>query len=331
MQASSKSESPVEDWLPLLRCTACGGALAHAENGAASLQCRKCSSLFPVRGGTLRTTDATAALSEPETRERTASSFAFEWQRFGKIRGEWEKNFLDYMQPHDASFFAGLRILDAGTGSGRHARQAALYGASVAAIDLGDSIDVARSNVPESVLTVQTDLESLPFEPETFDFVMSIGVLHHLPDTQRALRYLVRFARPGGRVRVYLYWQPEREWHRAVLRGVETMRGITTRLPHRILAALCYPLAAVLWVGIAMPYKAFRGSSWLGRLVETLPLKAYADYPFGVLVNDQFDRFSAPIERRYTRDQVGNLMVEAGLTEVQTYPNHGWVAEGTRA
>jgi SAM-dependent methyltransferase len=285
---------------------------------------------WPIREGTLRFVEGGAGLPGQEERLATAESFAYEWERFGDLRAEWERNFLDYMQPHAAEFFDGLRVLDAGAGSGRHSRQAALYGARVAAVDLGDSIDVARANTPDTVLTIQSDLEALPLAPGSFDFVMSIGVLHHLPDTERALKYLVQFARPGGRVRVYLYWQPERRWQRAILRGVSTVRRATTRMPHRLLHALCYPLAALLWVFVVVPYRALRNFPPAKGLADALPLKTYADYPFGVLVNDQFDRFSAPIERRFTRSEAEALLAAAGLSEVIVRRNHGWIAEGIR-
>lgn len=320
--------APVDAWLPLLRCTVCGGELSFSEDDRSVLGCVACPCTFPVRDGTVRMTHAVASLDEPDLRGRTADSFAFEWERFGQTRTEWERNFLDYMQPHDRSFFNGIRVLDAGTGSGRHARMASLYGASVAAIDLGASIDVARANVPPDVLTVQTDLESLPFEPQTFDLVMSIGVLHHLPNPERALTYLAQFAKPGGRVRIYLYWRPQQTWHRIALRGVDAARRLTTRLPHRLLEALCYPLAAILWIGIVTPYKILRRAG-LDRIADTLPLKTYADYPFGVLVNDQFDRFSAPSEKRFTASEVEQMMLRAGLHDVRVLPNSGWVAEGT--
>ena len=68
----------------------------------------------------------------------------------------------------------------------------------------------------------------------------------------------------------------------------------------------------------------------LARVADTLPLKAYADYPFGVLVNDQFDRFSAPIERPFTRAECERMMREAGLVEVVVLANYGWVCDGRR-
>jgi hypothetical protein len=68
----------------------------------------------------------------------------------------------------------------------------------------------------------------------------------------------------------------------------------------------------------------------LARMADWLPLKTYADYPFMVLVNDQFDRFSAPIERRFTREEVEVLMRTAGLIDVIVLPHHGWIADGRR-
>ena len=61
-----------------------------------------------------------------------------------------------------------------------------------------------------------------------------------------------------------------------------------------------------------------------------MPLKTYADYPFGVLVNDQFDRFSAPLERRYDADEVAELLDRAGLEQAVVLPNHGWIGDGRR-
>ena len=61
-----------------------------------------------------------------------------------------------------------------------------------------------------------------------------------------------------------------------------------------------------------------------------MPLGQYVEYPFRVLWNDQLDRFSAPIEKRYSRAQVETLMREAGLTGVTLLGGYGWRAVGTR-
>jgi SAM-dependent methyltransferase len=346
----------------MLRCVECGGPVrvidvserpGYPELGPDGvMQCADCGETYPLIAGTPRMLtragrarlagdypDAGIALpaitaagsAEDAIKRRTADSFAYEWEQFGGWRDAWQRNFLEYMQPHDAGFFAERLVLDVGTGSGRHSLQAARLGARVVAVDLGRSIDVARRNLPPDALTVQADAERLPFDPQSFDFVMSIGVLHHLPDTERALRAIVPFARSGGRVHVYLYWIPERAGHRAVLRLVTAARRLTVRLPHRLLHALCYPLSAVLFILVVLPHRALRRRPRGRRLSDAMPLKTYADYPFGVLVNDQFDRFSAPLEHRYRRDEVETMLRRSGLEDVQVLANAGWVGDGVAA
>ena len=289
-----------------------------------SVGCRECGAVYPIVDGTVRMVSPGRA----SCRSRTAESFAYEWRHFGQARPEWQRNFRDYLRPHTPEDLAGRTMLDVGAGSGRHSAQAAAAGANVVAVDLGDSIDVARRNLPPEVLTVEADAEDLPFEPGSFDFVMAIGVLHHLPDPARALRAIARFARPGGHVHVYLYWWPESRLQRTVLRGVAAARRLTVRLPHRLLHLACYPLAAALLLMVVAPYRALRHRPRGRRLARALPLKTYADYPFGVLVNDQFDRFSAPIEFRFERHEVDEMLAAAGLQDRVVLPNAGWIGDG---
>ena len=78
----------------------------------------------------------------------------------------------------------GKRVLDVGVGSGRFADVASKCGADVIGIDLSFSVDAARRTFEsrDNVQLVQADVFRLPFRPGTFDFIYSIGVLHHTPD-----------------------------------------------------------------------------------------------------------------------------------------------------
>lgn len=353
--------------LALLRCLECAGTLELSAVCAVAgypdlgsdghLTCTRCGERFPVVAGTVRMLDREqrsrlwthyprcapalrgAGIPWPpssdarsdDVRQRTADSFAYEWEQFGELRTQWRQNFIDYMAPHSPGSFAGRLVLDVGTGSGRHAVHAAALGAQVVAVDLGRSIDVARRNLPAAVLTVQADAERLPFAAGSFDFVMSIGVLHHLPDPQRGLGSIVGLARPGGHVHIYLYWVPERVWQVHVLRLVTAARRVTVRLPHRVLHVLCVPLAAGLAVAFVWPHRILRRLAPVRHLADALPLRTYADYPFNVLVNDQFDRFSAPLERRFTRAEVLAMIDGAGLIDTRVLANHGWIGDGTVA
>jgi SAM-dependent methyltransferase len=341
--------------IALVRCLECRSEVRSAQPDrtvaesavrASAIRCIGCGRVYLVTGGTLRMLPDELASAMPigappltpdvrshgsrQATLRTARSFAYEWRHFGVLRPEWRKNFLAYMQPHPPEFFRGSVVLDVGAGSGRHSFHAAQLGAQVVAVDVGPAIDVARRNLPPSVLTMQADAEHLPLEPASFDLVAAIGVLHHLEDPERCFRSLVEYVKPGGWIQIYVYWQPPRAAHRALLRAVTALRRVTTKLPHPVMHALSYPAAAAAYAGAVLPIRLLRRFELTNRLASVFPLQAYADYPFAVCVNDQFDRFSAPIEHRFEAADVRRWFREAGLESVQVLANNGWVGTGQR-
>jgi hypothetical protein len=88
------------------------------------------------------------------------------------------------------------------------------------------------------------------------------------------------------------------------------------RMPHWLLHPLGVSLAGVLFGVFALPYRLIHSRDSLCSVAENMPL-GYADYWFQVRVNDQFDRFSAPIERRYEPEDVEQRLMGAGLVETR--------------
>jgi SAM-dependent methyltransferase len=260
---------------------------------------------------------------------RTQASFGYEWTHFNDWRHSGDTNFRQYFQDFDLTWLSGRLVLDAGCGMGRHARQLAPFAGRVVAVDFSRAIDQAAKNMSElpNVDCIQADLLALPLADATFDFIYSLGVLHHLANTERALAGLVEKLRPGGKLRVYLYWK-RHGWTSRLLGLVSAARRVTTRLPFGLLRTLCRILCVGLYGGVVVPYRALSAAG--ATFHTSWPLFVYSKYPFTVLYNDQFDRFSAPIEKRYDRDEVAALLGAAGLTAVRVWPAFGWIAEGAK-
>jgi ubiquinone/menaquinone biosynthesis C-methylase UbiE/uncharacterized protein YbaR (Trm112 family) len=336
-----------EKLLQVLRCPGCHRQLSLDETELIgtenpTLLCDRCHEAFPVIGEIPRLLLSplrdpllgNGVVGKAEDRQvETALSFGFEWSRFPEMYGEWERSFQEYMQPHNPEFFRGKKVLDAGCGNGRFAFHAARWGAEVWAIDLGPAVEVARRNCEseKNVHVVQADLHNPPFDLDTFDFIYSIGVLHHLPDPETAFQNLIRFLKPGGEIQIYLYWKPVRQPIKsAMLACIRSVRKVTTRLPHRVVHALSYPSAMAAFALFVWPYQLMRVTPGLGQLAEKIPMRQYADFPFRVCVNDQLDRLSAPIEERYTREEVFDWLERAGLENAKVMPNFGWVGTGRK-
>jgi SAM-dependent methyltransferase/uncharacterized protein YbaR (Trm112 family) len=329
----------IEKLLEALRCPGCRGRLAAS---GAELKCQSCQLAFPIVDGVPRMilpnlrealVGEAPATGMDAKQVETALTFGYEWHRFPEMYDQWERQFLNYMQPHGPEFFRGKKVLDAGCGNGRFAYYAGKYGAEVWAIDIGPAVEVARRNTePVNVQVVQADLHDPPFALESFDFIYSIGVLHHLVDPEVAFRNLLGFLKPGGEVQIYLYWKPERRPIKALLlSAVAGARQLTTRLPLGAVHLLAYPAAVAAFLFFVWPYRIMKRVPALEGLAEELPMKQYANFPFRVCVNDQLDRLSAPIENRYTRADVQNWLARAALESPAVGENFGWVATGRKS
>lgn len=103
----------------------------------------------------------------------------------------------------------GLKVLEIGCGLGTDGAQFAEAGADYTGIDLTEAaVELARRrfalfDLPGTFKTA--DAESLSFPDESFDLVYSHGVLHHTPETGKAIQEIHRVLRPGGRAVVMLY------------------------------------------------------------------------------------------------------------------------------
>jgi SAM-dependent methyltransferase len=103
------------------------------------------------------------------------------------------------------------RVLEVGFGPGTDFIQWLRAGAKASGIDLTqEALDhlrhrIAAYGLPEPESIRIADAEHLPFENDSFDLGYSFGVLHHSPNTEKAIGELIRVVKPGGEFKIMIY------------------------------------------------------------------------------------------------------------------------------
>ena len=263
------------------------------------------------------------------------AGFGDEWTRFdqsalspSELDAMFENYFSifpwDTLPPNSVGF-------DLGCGSGRWARRVAPRVGTLHLIDPSEAIDVARNNLAEysNCEFYRAGVEAIPLEDKSCDFGYSLGVLHHVPDTQAGLRACVEKLKVGAPFLLYLYYRFDNRplWFRLIWKISDVFRRIISRLPHGLRFAFSQVIAATVYFPLARGAKLLEQ---MGFNVEKLPLSQYRDNSFYTMRTDALDRFGTRLEQRFTKSEIEQMMTECGLGEIVFSDRSFWTAVGIK-
>jgi len=292
-----------DELLTIVRCSSCHAPL-HAQ--AESLTCPSCSLVFPRVLGTWRFVEA----------QNYAGGFGFQWHRYDRTQldddncRDSEAHFRKRtgFRPEDLK---GKLVLDVGCGMGRFAEVATRWGARVIGIDLSTAAEVAARNLKDrDFIACQADVFHLPFALESFDYIYSIGVLHHTPDCEQAVKVLPQYLKPGGSLAVWLY-SGYSKWYRFS----DIYRKYTNRMSseglHRLLK-VAVPFFYHLDRGLRVV--PFVGKPVAGLIHYVFPVNRQRDPEARLL--DTFDWYSPKYQSKHTYEQVFRWFEDCGLEDL---------------
>jgi len=292
-----------EKVLAVLRCLSCRG---HLDDGESELVCRGCGRKYPVLNGVVRFVDA----------QQYAGSFGFQWNVHARTqldtaesqRSERAFRRRTGFRPED---LPGKLVLDVGCGMGRFADVATRWGAHVVGVDLSLAAEVAARNLAGREATIfQADVFHLPFAAESFDFIYSIGVLHHTPDCERAFKMLPGLLKPGGRIAIWLY-SGYNNWYKMS----DVYRKVTRRMPPKLLHKLCYGVVPLYGIHQVLRKIPLLGRPASGALAYLFPMAFHPDRTWRVL--DTFDWYSPWYQSKHTYEEVFRWFESCGLEDLR--------------
>ena len=268
--------------------------------------------------------------------EATVQGFGDEWERFDQSPLSSEER----QRIFDSYFFAfpwhklkpNAIGFDLGCGSGRWAKLVAPRVGVLHCVDPSSALDVAKRNLVDNTNCEfhRANVDALPLTDASMDFGYSLGVLHHISDTQSAMNACVNKLKPGAPFLVYLYYAFDNRpfWFRGIWKLSEVARYGVSRLPYGLRYFVSQIFAGLVYFPLAKIAYLLEKS---GLDVSNLPLSAYRHCTFYTMRTDALDRFGTRLEQRFTKDQIQEMMETAGLEDIvfSTEVPY-WCAVGTR-
>ncbi|KAA3648900.1 MAG: class I SAM-dependent methyltransferase [Bacteroidetes bacterium] len=251
----------------------------------------------------------------------TVESFGEEWLKFDAFSKEEIKNagdqYFDIVSENALN--KSSYVLDLGCGSGRWTKYMADKAGFIEAIDPSEAVFSACKHYGnlENVRFTQAGVDTIPFDDNTFDFVISLGVLHHIPDTGKALKSLIKKLKPNGFALIYLYYALDNRGflYKAIFNISTLFRKIISSLPHFLKQFICDLIAVFIYlpfIALSKLLKVILG----GSLYLKVPLAYYRDKSWNIIRNDALDRFGTPLEQRFTKMEIQAMLEEAGMKNI---------------
>lgn len=269
---------------------------------------------------------------------KTVEGFGEEWHAFTQEEldpAEHRRAFDEYFSvfPFDELPDAAEGF-DLGCGTGRWAVFVAERVGRLHCIDpAAKALDVTRRRL-SGALNVSLHLagvDDIPLADLSQDFGYSLGVLHHIPDTQAAMASCVRKLKPGAPFLVYIYYAFDNRpsWYRLLWSATDLGRNVVSRLPFRLRKQVADVIAAGVYYPLARLASVMERG---GRDVSNIPLSFYRDRSFYSMRTDALDRFGTRLEQRFTRKQIEQMMRRCGLVDIEFREAAPyWVACGRKA
>jgi ubiquinone/menaquinone biosynthesis C-methylase UbiE/uncharacterized protein YbaR (Trm112 family) len=297
-----------------------------------TLICLECKISYTIRNGV-----ACMVANCYSTTSSTKQGFEYQWQ--ARLTNKCEhasvcygydiKKFMTWLDDTFITYQAANPMegwfLDAGCGSAEKAVALAVAhpDAQVIAIDLSESLVLSaqRTRNIKNLHFVQADVCNLPFKPQTFNFIMSIGVLHHTADTYSAFENIAKLVKPEGKLLTWIYPQPHEDsfWAGLYRQRDKHFFNLARQLPPWLTMFLCRVYVTIFfpWILSFLKKQYKNNCKRFPIYPDKLSLKQL--YQSSIFLS--FDNVMPFYQYRHNCDEVVGWYKKSGFTQINAnYP-----------
>ena len=254
--------------------------------------------------------------------KKTVDSFSDQWVRYdqsGMENKEAYKIYKNYFSifpwdklPKSAEGF------DMGCGTGRWAKFVAPKVRKLHCIDPSNAIKVAKKKLKkfDNIEYHQKSLDDSGLKLKSQDFGYLLGVLHYVPDAKAAIKSCSSLLKPGAPILLYIYYSLDNRplWFKWLWVMSNFIRLIISKLPKFFNFLICDIIAFFIYYPFA---RISLMVEKIGIDCKNFPLHFYRNLSFYVMRTDSRDRFGSPLEKRYSKNEIRQMMTDAGLEKIK--------------
>ncbi len=262
------------------------------------------------------------------------SDFGKEWKEYDNNKlsiEEKEKIFFDYFYifPWDKINLNSIGF-DAGCGSGRWSYFISKYVKEIHCIEPSEAINIAKKNLSrlKNCFFYNEKISEISIKDNSMDFGFSLGVLHHTINTLENLIICTNKLKKGSPFLIYLYYRFDNKpkIYFYIWKISNLLRLIISKLPFLYKKIITLLIALLIYLPFARFSKLLNIFNIKNKFI---PLYYYQDKSFYVMKNDALDRFGTRLEKRYTKNEIKEMMTRANLINIKFSDKEPfWVAVG---